>query len=124
MALDPKLRRMIGNILTGLLLLLYLATSMGKILGAAPLREAFETFGLSDMRVIIGLGELVAAIHFAIPRTSSIGALLLSAVMGGAITAHMSHEENYAFPAFVLVLVWIALLLRNPGFFGPPRNAG
>lgn len=69
--------------------------------------------GLSGWLTIIGIGELVSAILYLIPRTSSLGVLLLSAHMGGAIVIHMSNGEPFIFPAVLLLLVWVGNYLRN-----------
>jgi hypothetical protein len=67
--------------------------------------------------MLIGGGELIAAILFIIPRTSSLGVLLLSSHMGGAIVVHMGQGEPYSFQAIILVLLWVANWLRNPEMF-------
>ena len=75
------------------------------------------TCGLPVMRIVIGIGEIVSAVLFLMPRTSSLGVLLLSAHMGGAIVTHMSNDESYIVPSVVLVLVWVAQYLRYPELF-------
>lgn len=109
-----KQRTIASWVLVGLLFALFAFSSLGKLSGAEQMVDAFETFGLSDMRIVIGIGEILSAVLFLIPRTSSLGVLLLSSHMGGAILAHMSHNESYIFPSVVLVLVWTAQYLRNP----------
>jgi hypothetical protein len=47
-------------------------------------------------------------------QTSSLGVLLLSAHMGGAIATHMEHGEIFIPQAVMLLVVWIANYLRNP----------
>ena len=74
----------------------------------------FEKWGLKNYLLLIGSGELISALLFLIPRTSSLGLLLLSAYMGGAIVTHMQHGESYIIPSAVLLLVWIAGYLRHP----------
>jgi len=64
--------------------------------------------------MLIGMGELIAAILFLIPRTSSLGVLLLSAHLGGAIVTHMSNAEMFIPQIVMLLLVWVANYLRNP----------
>ena len=51
----------------------------------------FETIGLEPYgRISIGLLELIASVLLLIPKTIWIGALLTIALMGGAITFHLT----------------------------------
>jgi hypothetical protein len=69
--------------------------------------------------VVLGIGiiELVCLIAYVIPRTSILGAILLTGYLGGAVATHvrigsplLSHTF---FPIYVGALVWVALLLRD-----------
>jgi len=103
-----------GWMLSGLITLLLTLSAVGKIVGVQPVGEAFEKFGLRNNMLLIGIGELASAWLFLIPRTSSLGLLLLSAHLGGAIATHLQHGESYIVPAVLLMLVWIAGFLRHP----------
>lgn len=103
--------------LVGLLFAVFALSSLGKLFGLEQMVESFETFGLTDMRIVIGIGEIVSAVLFLIPFTSSLGVLLLSAHMGGAIVMHMSHGELYVVQSIVLILLWVAQYLRYPELF-------
>jgi hypothetical protein len=109
-----RARRISGWILTGLLTALFVASAMAKLAGAAPAVETFRKWGLEDHLLLIGVGELVSALLFAIPRTHSLGVLLLSGYMGGAIVSHMQHGEGYIPQSVILVLIWITGYLRHP----------
>jgi len=109
-----KGRKIAAWIIVGLLGLLFIMSGTMKLIGGAEVTAMFARFGLNDKQILIGVGELVAAILFVIPRTSSLGVLLLSSHMGGAIATHMEHGEMFIFPAIVLLLVWISNWLRNP----------
>ena len=90
-----------------------------KILGINPL-GSIEA--MSQWVFFIGLGEVTAAILFAIPRTSIIGALFLSAHLGGAILFHILRGESlmgpiltsFWFQSLMLASVWFVVLLRYP----------
>ncbi|MCH7960429.1 MAG: DoxX family protein [Candidatus Hydrogenedentes bacterium] len=103
--------------LVGLLTALFAFSSFMKLSGMEEMVANFETFGLADMRIVIGIGEIVSAVLFLIPLTSSLGVLLLSAHMGGAIVTHMSNDESYIVQSVVLILVWVAQYLRYPELF-------
>lgn len=90
-----------------------------KILGANPL-TSIEA--MAPWVFWIGLGEVTAAILYAVPRTSIIGALFLSAHLGGAILFHIIRGENFFgpiltsfwFQSLMLASVWVVVFLRYP----------
>jgi uncharacterized membrane protein YphA (DoxX/SURF4 family) len=115
MPLPEKPRRIAGWVLSVLLAALFLFSASGKLTKSEPMVKGFESFGMGDKILLIGIGEVVSTILFLIPWTSSLGTLLLGSYMGGAIATHMQHGQNYALPSVILVLVWLAGWLRNPG---------
>ena len=90
-----------------------------KVLGMNPLAQ-LEPF--ADWTFWIGLGEVTAATLFVLPRTSIIGALALSAHLGGAILFHIFRGEEFFgpiltsfwFQSTLLGLVWLVVWLRYP----------
>lgn len=90
-----------------------------KMAGMNPL-TSIEA--MSPWVFLIGFGEVTAAILFAVPRTSILGALALSAHLGGAILFHIIRAENFIGPIFtsfwfqscLLASVWVVVLLRYP----------
>lgn len=113
----PKGRRIAGWILAGLITAMILMAATMKLMGGDELAKNFAKYGLEGRQILIGSGELISAILFIIPRTSSLGVLLLSSLMGGAIVTHMEHAEAFFAPVVVLLLVWITGWLRNPELF-------
>jgi uncharacterized membrane protein YphA (DoxX/SURF4 family) len=115
MPLPEKPRLIAGWVLSVLLAALFLFSASGKLMKAEPVVKGFAEFGLGDKILLIGVGELVSTILFLIPRTSSLGTLLLGSYMGGAIVTHMQHGQSYVAQSVFLVLIWLAGWLRNPG---------
>ncbi|MDQ3687682.1 MAG: DoxX family protein [Acidobacteriota bacterium] len=111
---QSKGRRIAAWILTGLLTLVFVGSAIGKLVRAAPVVEGMEKYGLKDHMLLIGVGELLSALLFFIPLTNSLGLLLLSAYLGGAIVTHMQNGEPYLVPSILLILVWVAGYLRHP----------
>ena len=109
-----KGRKIAAWVSVGILGALFLMSASMKLMGGAEVAANFAKYGLSGRELLIGLGELAAAILFMVPRTSSLGVLLLSAHMGGAIVTHMGHGESFAFQSVILVVLWVANWLRNP----------
>lgn len=62
----------------------------------------------------IGLVELACTAIYVIPRTSVLGAILLTGYLGGATATHVRVGEPF-FALIVLgVLVWGGLFFRDP----------
>lgn len=109
-----KARKITAWILVGLMSALFIMSASMKLMGGAEMATNFAKWGLDGKLMLIGTGELIAAILFLIPRTSSLGVLLLSTHLGGAIATHMEHGEMFFPQAIMLLLVWVANYLRNP----------
>jgi hypothetical protein len=78
--------------------------------------EGMAPFGfpISLLPVIGGL-ELLCSVLYLIPRTAPIGAILMTAYMGGAVVTHLRIGQTIWFvPVIFGVLVWAGLLLRRP----------
>jgi hypothetical protein len=118
-----RARRITGWVLTGLLTALFVASAAVKLAGAAQVVEVFQKWGLENHLLLIGVGELVSALLFAIPRTHSLGVLLLSGYMGGAIVTHMQHGEAFVAQSVILLLIWVAGFLRHPELLQSFRTA-
>ncbi|EON32226.1 hypothetical protein GTC6_13721 [Gordonia terrae C-6] len=71
-----------------------------------------------DQALVMGVVLLVCLIVFAIPRTAVLGALGITAYLGGAVTANMRIEaplfDTVLFAVYLGVLMWIGLALRRP----------
>lgn len=115
--MSTKAKQIIGWTLSGLISALLLFSAFNKLTGS--FNEMMTSFGFTDSEIIlIGIGEILATVLFLIPKTSSLGVLLLSAYMGGAIATHMQAAppaENYVMPSVILVVIWMAAILRVPG---------
>ena len=64
---------------------------------------------------IIGLVELICVAAYLLPRTSIVGAILLTGYLGGATAAKVRLEDPWFLLSVAMgVLVWMALWLRDP----------
>ncbi len=112
-----KERKITGWVLTGLIGAMIIMAGTMKLIGGKEMADGFAKYGLEGRQLLIGGGELISAILFIIPRTSSLGVLLLSGLMGGAIVTHMEHGEMFIMQSIILVVIWITGWLRNPEMF-------
>lgn len=110
-----KTQRIAGWVLSGLLAAMLIGMSAsGKFTEWEGKKEMFAKLGYdSDTMVKIGVVEVVATVVFLIPRTSFLGAILLTGYLGGAITTHVRVGDPFVFPIIIGVVVWIAYALRR-----------
>lgn len=111
--------RLAGHILAGLVSLSLLPSAGAKLAGVQAIVDNLTKWHLGDYITQIGILEVVCAVLFAVPRTSSLGTLLVTGYMGGAVVAHLTaNEPAGAVPALVIgALAWVANALRNRRMF-------
>jgi cytochrome c biogenesis protein CcdA len=114
----PKTRIWTGRIISGLLILFFVFDCVGKFLKPAPVVEAFVQLGFPiSLAPAIGTILLACTILYAIPRTSILGAVLLTGYLGGAVVTLLRAGEpllsHVLFPVYFGVLLWLALFLRE-----------
>lgn len=107
-----------GWIVTGLVILFLVFDGGTKVARIAPVMEACARFGISPpMAGAIGALLLACTGVYAIPQTAGVGALLLTAYLGGAVATHVIGRSGWfetVFPIGFGALVWLGLLLREP----------
>ena len=107
-----------GRVLSGLAVLFFLFDSAAKLARSAPSLKGTVELGFPTSSVIpIGIILLACTIIYLIPRTSIVGAVLLTGYLGGAVAAQLRVGNPLAshtlFPIYVAVLVWGGLFLRD-----------
>ncbi len=111
--------RIAGWVLSVLLaLFLIVASAGGKFMDWPGKDKMFADMGFTlDLMFKIGILQVIITLLFLIPRTAFIGAVLLTAYLGGATVVHVRIGEPFFFPVIIGVLVWVALGLRQPQVF-------
>ena len=110
----PKMLLWAGRIVSALAVVAFVPSGVMKLMKTATVQEGFAQFGYPE-NVIVGLGivELICTALYVIPRTSVLGAILLTGYLGGAVATHLRVGESYVPPIIVGVLVWGGLFLRD-----------
>ena len=107
-----------GRALTGLVVLFLAFDGITKVGRVAPVVEASQKVGIaSDQVAVIGLLLSACTILYIIPRTAVLGAILLTAYLGGATATQTIARAGVFQTAFAVlfgVLVWVGLVLREP----------
>ena len=93
------------------------ADALGKLLQVAPVVEGTARLGYSES-VIVPLGALLLACTTlcALPRTSILGAILLTGYLGGAVATHVRVGDSVfsiVFPVMMATLMWYGMWLRD-----------
>ncbi len=117
--MPTKAQRITGWVLTGLLgLFLIGASGIPKFIDFPGKKEMFDKLGISaDLSPTLGVIEIAVAILFLIPRTSFLGAILVTGYLGGAVWAHLRIGDPWCFPIIIGAVMWVALGLRQPAIF-------
>jgi hypothetical protein len=103
-----------GRVISALAILFLLFDGVIKVMRIAPVLQAFAQLGYSEsLAVPIGVVLLVCTAIYAIPRTSVLGAILLTGYLGGATATHVRAGQPFYFPIIFGVLVWAGLSLRD-----------
>src|SRR6266850_1469494 len=88
----PVSKKMIwtGRILSALGILFLLFDSVIHLMAIAPVVDAFKQLGYPvELAVPLGIVELICLIIYVIPRTSILGAVLLTGYLGGAVATQV-----------------------------------
>jgi hypothetical protein len=106
-----------GYIMSILPALFLLMDAAMKLVKPAPVVEATIKLGYPET-VILGLGLVLLSctILYLIPRTSVLGAILLTGYLGGAVASHLRAGDGafpILFPAIFGALLWGGLVLRD-----------
>lgn len=114
-----KTRRAIGWILFGSAVLFLTFDSVGKLLRLPQVVEGTTSLGYPPGVIVpLGIIQFTCLIVLLVPRTSLIGAVLLTGYLGGAIATHVRLGNplftHVLFPTYVAALVWGGLYLLDP----------
>ena len=109
-----------GRVLTALFALFMLGASIApKLLGMAVAAETIEPLGWSaDYVLMIGVFELTFVLLYLYPRTAVLGAVLMTALLGGAMATHIRVGSplfsHTLFGIYLAFFMWGGLWLRLP----------
>jgi len=106
-----------GYVLTALGALLILATAVMKLTYTPAAGSPAPLFPVHHIPHLAYL-EIILTLLYLIPRTSFLGAVLLSGYLGGATCINLRSGESLAgslVPVVISVILWAGLWLRNRG---------
>ncbi|MDG4905036.1 MULTISPECIES: DoxX family protein [unclassified Mesorhizobium] len=110
-----------GRVLSAIVILFMIFDGVIKLPPLQIVTETMTQLGWPDdpnIARLLGIVGLISTVLYALPRTSVLGAILLTAYMGGAISTHvrignplLSHT---LFGVYLAVVLWGGLYLRDP----------
>jgi hypothetical protein len=108
-------RLWVGRVISALMIVLMLIDAGIKILKLPAAVEGTVRLGYPASTVLpIGVIALVCVLLYGIPRTSILGAILLTGYFGGATATQVRVQDAwYIFPPVLGVLIWVGLYLRD-----------
>jgi hypothetical protein len=122
--MSSKAQRITGWVLTGLVGLFMIgASGVPKFFDFPGKNEMMDKMGIPlSLLPAIAVVEIAVTVIYLIPRTSFLGAILMTGYLGGAIVTHLRIGEPWYFPIIVGVLAWLGLALRQPMIFALTKD--
>jgi hypothetical protein len=112
-------RYRIGWILSSLAILFLVMDSTMKLLALNVVLESGAALGFAGVDTARGLGIvlILCTILYAVPRTTVLGAILLTGFLGGAVATHVRVGNplfsHVLFGIYLGVIVWAGIYLRD-----------
>lgn len=73
--------------------------------------------GVGEIAYALGVAKFILVIIWLVPRTSTVGFVLMVGYYGGALATNITHQ--FAFPEYAMLIVVLALLAVSGWFRNP-----
>jgi hypothetical protein len=115
-----------GRVLTVLIAIMLLMDAIAKFMKPPQVVDAFNKLGIPQATISsTGIILLACIAAYLIPRTATIGAILLTGYLGGAIAIHLRSGDGtfpLVFPAILGALAWAGIYFRSARLRSVIRN--
>lgn len=100
-----------GRVLSGIVILFMVFDGVIHMMKIPPVVDAFVRLGWPiGLAMTLAIIELVCVAMYAYPRTSILGAILLTGYLGGAVSTHLRVGSSLfgetLFPVYIGILMW------------------
>ncbi len=107
-----------GRVLSGLVVLFLLFDSVGKLMRVAAVMQGTTELGFAQSAVFpVGVLLLICTVLYAVPRTTVLGAILLTGYLGGAVATQVRVGHPLfgyiLFPVYLGILLWGGVYARD-----------
>ncbi|MGE6783413.1 DoxX family protein [Ensifer adhaerens] len=110
-----------GRFLSGVLVAFLVFDAVIKLVPLAVVTETMVALGYpadQGLARLLGILTLLCTVLYAIPRTSILGAILLTGYLGGAMATHLRAGSplftHLLFGFYLGIMAWGGLWLRDP----------
>jgi hypothetical protein len=117
-AATPKPMLWTGRVLSALFTLFMAFDITLKLMGLKVVADTLAQLGWpASMGRVIGIIELLIMVLYLVPRTSVLGAVLMTGLLGGAIATHVRVGDplvsHVLFGVYLALFAWGGLWLRD-----------
>lgn len=114
----PKAMLWTGRVLTGLFAAFMLMDLTMKLLDLKVVADTMAQMGWpTDKARLLGILQLAGLVLYLYPRTAVLGAVLVTAYLGGAVATHLRIDSplfsHILFGVYLALLAWGGLWLRD-----------
>ena len=104
-----------GRVVSALPALMLLFAGGMKLMKSAAVLQGFAQYGFPDRLVlVVGILEVACTIVYLVPRLSVLGAILMTAFLGGATASNVRiGNPSWVITVILGILVWAGLYLRD-----------
>lgn len=104
-----------GRVVSALPVLMLLFSGVMKVMKPAPVVQGFAHYGYPERLILlIALLEIASTIIYVIPRTTVLGAILMTGYLGGATATNVRvGDPSFVVTVILGILVWLGLYLRD-----------
>jgi hypothetical protein len=104
-----------GYVMSALPVLALVMSAVMKFLKPAPVVQGFAHLGyLESAAFSLGVLEIACTVVYLIPRTSVLGAILLTGYLGGATASTFRVGDPWIMTVALGILIWGGLFMRDP----------
>lgn len=115
---ESKGKRWAGYILTGLPALFLLMDAVAKFIKPEAVVTTTVELGYNESVIVpLGVVLLISTLLYIVPKTSALGAVLLTGYLGGAVATHVRVGSplfsHILFPVYLGIMLWLGLYFRE-----------
>jgi hypothetical protein len=113
---QPRWMTIVGWLITIPPVAMFVGGGLYAAINPKMMLGGFEELGWpADVAPYIVATEILCGLVFLFPKTSILGAILLTGYLGGAMATHIRvHDPKAAVAAIFGIVVWLAIFLREP----------
>lgn len=117
--MPTKTQTIIGWVLTSLVgFFLIVVSGVPKFMDLPAMKPMMEKLQIPlTLLPTLGVIEIASTLLYLVPRTSFLGAILITGYLGGALWTHLRVGDTWFFPIIIGDLMWVGLGLRQPRVF-------